>query len=308
MTIWKGRRVLVTGARGFIASRLCGRLVAEGAVLCGISTKPVESQAGMSWRQVDLTNRPAVSATIADVRPDVIFHLAGHVSGTQGLEQVGPTLDQNLVSTINILTGAVETVRSRVVLAGSMQEPDPDDPSGILCSPYAASKWACAGYARMFHNLYQLPVSIGRPFMVYGPGQWDMAKLLPYVVTSFLSAQSPRVSSGDRVMDWVFVDDVVEGFLRVATSEYVDARTIDLGTGMLVSIRDIVARVRDIAGVSIDATFGAVPDRRLERPHAARVNETRALIGWTASTSLEDGLRQTIQWYREQPVSGGVTR
>src|SRR5262245_39045372 len=169
-----------------------------------------------------------------------------------------------------------------------MQEPAPDDATGVLCSPYAASKWACAAYARMFHGLYQLPVSIARPFMVYGPGQWDTVKLLPYVITSFLNGGSPKVSSGDRAMDWVYVDDVVDGFLIVAESQFTDGRTIDLGTGVLVSIRDIVHRVRAILDTPLDATFGAVADRPFERPHAARVDETRRLIGWSASTTLED--------------------
>jgi nucleoside-diphosphate-sugar epimerase len=305
---WQGRRVLVTGARGFIASRLCDRLIAGGAEVCGVSTKAITPRAGLSWRQIDLTDRAAVTALISDVRPEVLFHLAGHVTGSQSVEHVGPTVDQNLVSTINILTTAVETVRCRVVLAGSMQEPPADDPAGVLCSPYAASKWACTAYARMFHGLYQLPVSIARPFMVYGPGQWDSAKLLPYVVTSFLNGEAPRVSSGDRAMDWVYVDDVVEGFLAVALSEFDDARMIDLGTGALVSIREIVARVRRIVGSNIEASFGAIPDRPFERPHAARVAETTRLIGWSASTSLDDGLRAAVDWYREQHAGQGVTR
>lgn len=305
---WQGRRVLVTGARGFIASRLCHRLIADGAEVCGLSTTAITPQAGMSWRQIDLTDRAAVATVIRDVHPEVLFHLAGHVSGSQNVEHVGPTVDQNLISTINILTTAVETVRCRVVLAGSMQEPSPDDPNGVLCSPYAASKWACNAYARMFHGLYQLPVSIARPFMVYGPGQWDSAKLLPYVVTSFLNGDAPRVSSGDRALDWVYVDDVVEGFLAVALSEFVDARTIDLGTGTLVSIREIIARVRHIIGAHVDAGFGAIPDRPFERPHAARVEDTKRLIGWSASTSLDDGLRTTVEWYRERLAGQGVRR
>ena len=298
--------MLVTGARGFIASRLCQRLIGEGAHVCGLSTKAIEPEAGMSWRQIDLTDRSAVNTLIRGVQPEIVFHLAGHVTGSQNVEQVGPTLDQNLVSTINILATAVETVRCRVVLAGSMQEPAPDDPNGVLCSPYAASKWACNGYARMFHGLYQLPVSIARPFMVYGPGQWDPAKLLPYVIASFLRGEAPRVSSGDRALDWVYVDDVVDGFLVVALSQFADGRTIDLGTGSLVTIREIIARVRGIVGETVDASFGSIPDRPFERPHFARVEETRHLIGWSASTSLDDGLREAVEWYRTRLAAQGV--
>jgi nucleoside-diphosphate-sugar epimerase len=116
------------------------------------------------------------------------------------------------------------------------------------------------------------------------------------------------VSSGDRGLDWVYVDDAVEGFLAVALSAFDDARTIDLGTGTLVTIRDVITRVRHIIGSQVDAGFGAIPDRPFERPHAARVEETKRLIGWSASTSLDDGLRAAVDWYREQRAAQGVTR
>ena len=132
-----------------------------------------------------------------------MFHLAGHVTGSQQLEHVIPALELNLISTVQILTAAAETGTTRVVLAGSMQEPEPGDASTVLNSPYAASKWASTGYARMFHSLYHVPVTIARPFMVYGPGQWNLTKLLPYVIVSFLKGEAPQVSSGTRELDWV---------------------------------------------------------------------------------------------------------
>ena len=307
-TGWRDRRVLVTGARGFIAAHLCRRLLGNGAQVHGVSrTESATSEPGLTWSQLDLTNRPAVRALMDDLRPDVVFHLAGHVAGSQEIEHVGPAFDLNLASTVQLLTAATEAGRCRVVLAGSMQEPDPGDPGAVPCSPYAASKWACTGYARMFHSLYQLPVVIARPFMVYGPGQWDLTKLLPYVIVSLLKSDSPRISSGAREMDWVYVDDVVDGLLRVASGSYVDARMIDLGTGSLVSIRHVVSQVRDILDSPIDAQFGAVPDRPFERPHAARVEETTRLTGWVPTTSLHDGLTETIAWYRSR-VLGGVAR
>src|SRR5205823_740065 len=125
---------------------------------------------------------------------------------------------------------------------------------------YAASKWACTGYARMFHALYQLPVAIARPMMVYGPGQWDTTKLLPYVTTSLLGGASPLVSSGSREIDWVYVDDVVDGLLTVAVSP-LDARLIDLGTGTLTSIRTLIDHVVELVGSDVPVRFGAVADR-----------------------------------------------
>jgi nucleoside-diphosphate-sugar epimerase len=180
-----------------------------------------------------------------------------------------------------------------------MQETDDVSTGPVPCSPYAASKSSCGLYARMFHELYGLPVAIARPMMVYGPGQWDVTKLLPYVTTSLLAGESPRVGSGLRELDWVFVDDVVDGFLSVASAEHVSGLTIDLGSGTLTSVRDMVQRLAHLVGTPTPIQFGSIPDRALERPRAAKVDDTRRLIGWEARTSLEDGLATTVAWYRE---------
>jgi nucleoside-diphosphate-sugar epimerase len=187
-----------------------------------------------------------------------------------------------------------------------MQEPHVDDPAAIPCSPYAASKWACGGYARMFHALYSLPVMIARPFMVYGPGQWDLTKLLPYVIVSLLRGETPSVGSGVRELDWVYVDDVVDGLLAVADSTCTDATPIDLGTGQLTSVRTMIELVADAMDWKLAAQFGGVADRPLERAHAARTEDTRRLIGWEASTSLQTGLLRAIDWYRAQIAVGSL--
>jgi nucleoside-diphosphate-sugar epimerase len=136
--------------------------------------------------------------------------------------------------------------------------------------------------------------------MVYGPGQWDRTKLLPYVTSSLVAGTSPEVGSGTREMDWVYVDDVVEGFLTVAGSPNVEGRMIDLGTGTLTSIRAIVEAVADVVGSSVPIRFGAIQDRPFEQPRAARVEETRRLTGWVARTSLREGLGRTVDWHRQK--------
>ncbi len=295
---WAGRRVLVTGARGFIATHLCHRLAQYGAQVTGVSRVALPASATMAWSRADLGDPAAVRALLEAVAPDVVFHLAGHVTGSQQVAEIQPTLQTNLVSTVHLLTAAVEVGGCRVVVAGSMQEPHAMDPEAVPCSPYAASKWACTAYARLFHALYQLPVIIARPFMVYGPGQWDLTKLLPYAITSLLRNKPIRVSSGDRVLDWIYVDDVVTAFVTLADIQEPYATAIDLGSGELVSVREILQRVAGLIGGADRIEFGAIPDRPLERPHAARVDDTHCLTGWSPSTPLDVGLAKSVAWYR----------
>lgn len=297
---WKDVRVLITGARGFIGAHLCRRLVAAGAVVQGVTSRSnfVECSPNVDWLTVDLTDLGAVRQMMRTSATDVIFHLAGHVTGSQAVTDVEPTFSQNLTSSVNLLISAAEIGHPRVLVAGSMHEPDGDDPEAIPNSPYAASKWACSAYARMFHRLYQFPVVIARPMMVYGPGQWDVTKLLPYVITSLLNGTSPSVSSGTRTLDWVFIDDVVDAMMVLAMTPGTDGKTIDLGSGVLTSIREIVMQVAALTGSSAPISFGSVPDRFCELPRIARIDETRRLTGWSAKTSLADGLEKTIEWWR----------
>jgi nucleoside-diphosphate-sugar epimerase len=298
--LWQDARVLVTGARGFIGTHLCRRLVKEGAIVYGVSSLPDPHPSSfVRWSQVDLSDLNSVKGIFNNVRPDMVFHLAGYVIGSQDLENVQPTFQANLTSTVNLLTAAAARPPRRLVLAGSMREPDPTDSTPVACSPYAASKWACSVYARMFHALYHLPVAITRLMMVYGPGQWDVVKLLPYVTVSLLTGTPPSLSSGAAEFDWVFVDDVVEGMLATAITPRIDGRTVELGSGTLTSVRCIVEKVAALVGSDLPIRFGALADRPFDACQFARISETKQAIGWTAQTSLDEGLRQTVAWYRD---------
>lgn len=299
---WRNAHVLVTGARGFIGMRLSRRLLELGARVTGVSSTAVVPTDDVEWVKSDLRDFEAIKSLVDRVNPEMVFHLAGHVIGSQSVGNVASTFAWNLASTVHLLTAITEAGARPVVLAGSMHETD-DGSAAVACSPYAASKSACGIYARMFHGLYGLPVAIARPMMVYGPGQWDNSKLLPYAISSFLTGVAPAVTSGTREIDWVFVDDVVEGFLRVSSTPGAVGRTIDLGSGTLTTVRDIVVKVGTLIDPQIPVRFGAMPERMLEQPRTARVEETQNLIGWHATTSLEQGLAATIAWHRESCFS-----
>jgi UDP-glucose 4-epimerase len=300
---WRDANILVTGARGFIGSQLIARLVSTGATVYGMTGRNgFDDNSGAHWEYADVADVKRLSEIVARVRPNLVFHLAGHVTGSQQLSAVTPTFTTNLAGTVHLMTAAAELGNCRVVLAGSMREPDVD--SDVPCSPYAASKWACSAYARMFHALYELPVIIARLFMVYGPGQWDLTKVLPYVTVSLLRHKSPRVGSGAYSFDWVYIDDVVDALLCCAHCSEADARAIDVGTGTLTSVRTLIERVVNITHSDVGVEFGAIADRVLEPSRVARVEETKQLIGWSARTALDDGLARTVDWYRSNLSNG----
>ena len=136
-----------------------------------------------------------------------------------------------------------------------------------------------------------------RPFLTYGPRQHP-TKLLPYTILALLRGEAPQLSGGDRVLDWVYVDDVIEAFVAAAARPGIEGRTLDLGWGTAVRIRDVVERVVRLVNPSIAPVFGARPDRPDPCQRVADVEATAAALGWRATTPLEQGLARTVEWYR----------
>jgi UDP-glucose 4-epimerase len=294
-----GRRVLVTGASGFVGTALCDRLRHLGADVNGVSRRPVERDGVHCW-VADLAEADAARQVVRDVEPEVVFHLASLVTGSRAIEAVAPTVRDNLLTTVHLLTAACEVGGPRVVLAGSMEEPDLGDPEPTPVSPYAAAKYAATTYARMFHALYGLQVASLRVFMVYGPGQRDGAKLLPYVIRTLLQDRSPELSSGRRRVDWVYIDDVVSAFLAAACAEPIVGTAVDVGSGHPVTIRSLVERIVAEVGGEARPTFGARADRPAEREPVADVTRTEQLLGWAPTTPLDVGVARTVEWFRAQ--------
>lgn len=290
---WRGSRVLVTGATGFIGAHLVRRLRWLGAEVHAVSRQPQEG-GSRSWHTVDLGDPEATAQVIRSTCPDIVFHLASAVTGVRDVKLVRPTLQSNLTSAVNVLTAVVGS-QTRVVLAGSIEEPNEAEP--VPQSPYAVAKWAATGYARMFHQLWNIPVTVLRLSMVYGPGQPDTEKLLPYVTLSLLRGENPEVSSGRRLVDWVYVDDVVDAFILAARADRADGQVIDIGSGAQTSIRDIVELVQETVGGRAQPQFGAIADRPLDRPGLADTKAAAELLGWIATTPLEVGIKRTVAWY-----------
>lgn len=294
---WTNRKVLVTGGSGFLGSHLCRRLCQLGAEVHATSRvhQPIR-QGGPTWWKTDLTSLAELRTILSGHRPEVIYHLAGSVGASPDRDLVLPTFQSLLLTTINLLIIGTELGCRRIILAGSLTEPKPQDAYPTPSSPYAAAKWAASGYGRMFHSLYGTPCIVLIPFMTFGPGQHPQ-KLIPSVILSLLKGEVPRLTSGRWEADWVYVDDVVQGFIAGAEARDVEGKTFDIGSGSKISVRSVVELLVQQMGAHVTPAFGVLPDRPIEPIRVANAVHTRQQLGWECTTLLEKGLRQTIDWY-----------
>jgi UDP-glucose 4-epimerase len=288
---YRGRPVVVTGAAGFIGSALRRLLIADGFVVHAISRSPrAASHEAETWWQLDVREPGSLDALVREVEPTVVFHLAGETSAARDLALVEPTFEANAVSTVNVLNAvAAGSPETRVVVAGSLEEG--------ASSPYALSKATARTYGRLFHELYGTRVVHLRIFMTYGPEQLATRKLVPYVILALLAGEPAQISSGRRLVDWIYVDDVAAAFHAAGSAPAeADGQTFDVGSGELASVREVAEEIRKIVG-SGELHLGAEPDRPREQEPVADPEPAAQTLGWRATTPLAEGLRRTVEWY-----------
>ena len=235
-------------------------------------------------------------------RPDVVFHLASIVTGARKLDVVLSTLNGNLLGFVNVALAAREFQSARIVCMGSLQEPDQSLPA-IPSSPYAAAKFAASSYARMFAECFSMPIVIARPLMVYGPGQSDPTKLVPHVLHQLLAGKKASLSTGVHPFDWVYVDDVCDALLAIASSRSVSGRTVDVGTGVLTPVIEVARGLARRLDASDSLEVGVIPDQAGEPVRAADIATTKALTGWQARFTLDDGLDLTVKWFKNHAAT-----
>lgn len=279
---------------------MCARLLEQGAEVHGTSRRKVDFESD-KWTHasVDLTVADDVDDLVASASPDYIVHLASCVTGKREIEWIRETFVGNLQSAVNVLVAAQKVGVKKTLLAGSLEEPDANDATPVAASPYAASKWCASAYARSMHALYGTPSAVARIFMVYGPGQQDLKKLVPYVCLSAARSEAPELMGGGREVDWIYIDDVVDGLVHLAQAGPDDGGYVDIGSGELVTTGDVAGRVCSLAGTGVAPVLGAVPDRAMEQVRKADIGATCEILGWRPAVSIDAGLQQTYDWYKD---------
>ena len=315
-----GKTVMVTGADGFIGSHLVERLVREGAKVRAFCLY----NSNGSWGWLDNASaevKQALDVRLGDIRDarfveracegvDTVFHLAALIAIPYSYVATESFLDTNVKGTLNVLEGVRRAGASRLIHTSTSEVYGTPDELPIrethplkAQSPYAASKVAADQLVLSYVRSFDVPGVVLRPFNTFGPRQSSRAVIPTLLHQLLLGKKEISLGRTDTRRDFTFVGDTVDGFVRAATADDVNGKTIQLGTGVTVSIADVLAHAaRALNAGEIKVKVAA--ERLRPDPSEVLVLQSdpayaKATIGWTAETSLEDGLAQTAKWISE---------
>jgi len=314
-----GKRILVTGAGGFIGSHLVERLWEKGA--CVRAMVHYNSANRWGWLEAlsgDVLNK--IEVVSGDVRDsstvrrslddiDIVFHLAALISIPYSYHSPEGYVETNIRGTLNILTAARDLNIKRVLITSTSEVygtaqyvPIDERHPHKGQSPYAATKIGADRLAESFFRSFHLPVTIVRPFNTYGPRQSARA-IIPTIITQLLKGREIHLGSLSPTRDFVYVKDTVEGFIKIAEVETTVGEEINIATQQEYSIGEVV----QIIAQELKVKPRIITDENRIRPQDSEVlrlmgsqEKLKRLTGWTPSYSLKEGLLETIDWFSEE--------
>ena len=315
---WNGCKVLVTGAAGFIGSHLVEALVRSGADVRAFVR--YNSRNDYGWLEEldpsvyheidvfrgDLANPEAVTGSVEG--REKVLHLGALIPIPYSYRHPREFISANVVGTLNVLEASrradvvrIVQVSTSEVYGTPLAVPIAETAPLNAQSPYAASKIGADQLASSYHASFDLPVVVARPFNTYGPRQTARA-VIPTIVSAALTASEIALGSTDPTRDFLYVEDTVSGLMRCGEAPGVEGEVINLGTGVEISIGDVARLI--LEELAIDKPIRLAEERmRPERSEVERlqadVGKATALLDWKSSVAFAEGVRRTIEWFRE---------
>lgn len=320
MFSWNSKKILITGAGGFIGSHLSERLFELGAKVRAFVRYTSRSDDGfIKYFSEDLRNN--IDIVYGDIKEfetvakamdgvDIIFNLAALVGIPYSYIHPQEVIETNTIGTMNILMAARDAGIEKIVQTSTSEvygtaryvpinEEHPKQPQ----SPYSASKIAADAIALSFYHSFDLPVAVIRPFNTYGPRQSDRA-VIPSIISQVLTKDRLTLGNTAPTRDFTYVADTAEGFIKVAESKKTLGTEINIGSGKEITIEDLIRKIISLVGRDVAIEH----DKERVRPAHSEVerlcaDNTKALeiLGWAPKVSLTDGLKKTIDFIKNNP-------
>ncbi|MBS3887268.1 MAG: NAD(P)-dependent oxidoreductase [Firmicutes bacterium] len=302
-------RCFVTGGTGHIGSYLVRLLLEQGYQVAAL-IRPTSDP----WRIKDVLNRLQIipgdlaameeaAASVRSFAPEMVFHLGWYGVGSSHRNDPAQ-VTQNLAGTLKLLQLASESGCQRWICLGSQAEYGLCD--GVLTEElpvrpvtlYGATKLSVGLLSQKLCETYNVGFTWLRLLATYGPMD-DQQHMIPYVILTLLRGQSPALSPGEQRWDYLYVEDAARAIWQAATMPAAQG-VFNLGSGEAATVKSIVERIRDMIDPSLMLDFGAVPYRPDQvMCLQADISRLQQATGWAPQVSLDEGLKRTVEWYRE---------
>jgi nucleoside-diphosphate-sugar epimerase len=319
---YNGKKVLITGADGFMGSHLTERLVSYGAeTIAFVRGSILTNHSKMQLKNIghlkekikiisgDIASHDTVEM-IKKERPEIIFHLAAEAYVNKSFEQPREVIDANVTGTLNVLHACLTenmkpadwikriVVTSSSEIYGTYDEPINENFVMNPSSPYGASKAAADRLAYSYFNTYGLPIAIIRPFNTYGPRHTYDAP--PRFISMALDEKDITIyGDGQQSRDLMFVDDTINGFLTMGSHEKAVGQAVNFGTGKDTKIIDLAGNIIKISG-SNSKIIHLAPRLSEVKRLCCNNSKARELFGWEPKVSIEEGLRRDIEFTKNE--------
>lgn len=310
---WRDKRVFVTGATGFLGGWLVEELLNQAANVVTIirDSRPDSKfyRDSLEGRCIsvagDLKDAELVRRIVGDYEIDTIFHL-----GAQTIVRIGEmspveTFQSNIMGTWNVLDAARMGKVRRVVIAssdksyGDARPPYIEDMPLAGVNPYDVSKSCGDLIARSYHQTYDLPVSVVRCSNLYGGGDLNWNRIVPGTIRSVLRGEAPVIrGDGKMKRDYLHVSDAARAYLTVGENDRAIGQAFNFGTEKPTSVKDVVELILNVMGSNIGVEIQGKASKEIQDQWLSTV-KARTMLGWKPEKTMEQGLTEAVDWYRE---------
>lgn len=306
----QGKTVFLTGAAGFIGANLSRELIRRDARLHGL-VKPSSNmwrlddlRSEITVHEADLNDARGLEGVINSMNPDIVIHSAFPSGNPEDPGSRRAMLETGLVGTANLLEALHGGDVRRLIAFGSsmeygrkdtpMSESDPLEPVSFRGAVKASQTLIC----RQYTELHRLPITLLRPFMVYGP--WDSPpRFIPEIILRALRGETIQLTPPGYRRDYLFVEDLVEASVRACLTDLDGFEVINLGSGQEHTNEEVAALVQQVSGRELKLRPGDHPTRPWDTHHwVADISRAERLLGWRPAHTLKGGLKKTCAWFR----------
>ena len=308
--ILKNKKILVTGASGFISSHLVKRLLKEGAkVYANTKYNSVIDNLRLLnfWEDIkvveaDIRNVDSLSQ-LKKVKPEIIYHLAAYNHVGDSFLHVSEALHCNGIATANLLE-CYQDYEKFIYMSTSetygkqTTVPFQETMTPFPISPYAVGKYSGELYARMMQHVHGLPIVVLKPFNTFGPFQSPRA-VIGEMIIKCLKGEDILATEGKQTREFNYVDNIVDGLIAAGKSNEGVGEVINIASGEEITIKDLILKIHNLSDSKSKLKIGALPYRPTEIWRmSGDYTKAKKLLGWSPKVTFEEGLRRSIEWYR----------